>query len=105
MKSALITIGDEILIGQVTDTNSVWISKELNKIGVRVGEMVSISDDADQITSTLDRYMGTFDLVLMTGGLGPTTDDITKQTLASYFGSRMITLPAMNGIGPSVPGA
>jgi len=93
MKSALITIGDEILIGQVTDTNAVWISKELNKIGVRVCEMVTVSDDAEQITSTLDRYMGSYDLVIMTGGLGPTTDDITKPTLVAYFGSRMITLP------------
>jgi nicotinamide-nucleotide amidase len=93
MKSALITVGDEILIGQVTDTNSVWISRELNKIGVRVCEMVTVSDEAEQIISTLDRFMGTYDLVLMTGGLGPTTDDITKPTLAAYFGSRMITLP------------
>jgi nicotinamide-nucleotide amidase len=93
MKSALITIGDEILIGQVTDTNSVWISKELNKIGVRVYEMVTVSDEAEQITSTLDRYMGRYDLVLMTGGLGPTTDDITKQTLADYFQCGMVPIP------------
>ena len=93
MKSAIVTIGDEILIGQVANTNAVWISTELNRIGVAVGEMVTISDDSPQIASTLDRYMGFYDLVIMTGGLGPTTDDITKQTLAAYFDSPMVTVP------------
>jgi len=93
MNSALITIGDEILIGQVTDTNAVWISKQLNKLGVRVGEMITVSDEAGQITSTLDRLMGQYDLLIMTGGLGPTKDDITKQTLATYFNSRMVAHP------------
>lgn len=91
MKSAIITIGDEILIGQVTDTNAVWISQQLNKIGVQVGEMVTVSDEAVQIRETLDRYMGRYDLLIMTGGLGPTKDDLTKQTLADYFDSEMIT--------------
>ena len=93
MNSALITIGDEILIGQVTDTNAVWISKQLNKLGVRVGEMVTVSDEAGQITATLDRLMGQYDLLIMTGGLGPTKDDITKQVLAEYFNSKMVTHP------------
>ncbi len=93
MRSAIITIGDEILIGQVTDTNAVWISQQLNALGVQVGEMVTVSDEAGQITSTLDRYMGRYDLLIMTGGLGPTRDDITKQTLAAYFQSRMVTHP------------
>ena len=92
MRSAIITIGDEILIGQVTDTNAVWISQQLNALGVQVGEMVTVSDEAGQINSTLDRYIGHFDLLIMTGGLGPTTDDITKQTLAAYFGSKMVTV-------------
>lgn len=91
MKSAIITIGDEILIGQVIDTNAVWIAQELNKIGVQVGEMVTVSDEASQISSTLDRYMGHYDLLIMTGGLGPTKDDLTKQTLAKYFESKMTT--------------
>lgn len=91
MRCAIIAIGDEILIGQVTDTNSVWISRQLNALGVQVGEMVSISDNAQQITRTLDRYMGAYELLIMTGGLGPTTDDITKQTLATYFGSKLVT--------------
>jgi nicotinamide-nucleotide amidase len=93
MKSALITIGDEILIGQVVDTNAVWISQQLNNLGVRVGEMVTVSDEAGQITQTLDRYIGKYDLLIMTGGLGPTRDDITKLTLASFFNSRMVTHP------------
>ena len=93
MNSALITIGDEILIGQVVDTNAVWISQQLNSLGVRVGEMVTVSDEEDQIIATLDRYMGRYDLLIMTGGLGPTKDDITKLTLARYFNSRMVTHP------------
>ena len=93
MRSALITIGDEILIGQVTDTNAVWISKELNKIGIAVGEMVTVSDEPGQIRESLDRYMGKFDLLIMTGGLGPTKDDLTKQTLADYFGCAMVMVP------------
>jgi len=89
MNSALITIGDEILIGQVIDTNVVWISKALNSLGVTVGEMVTVSDEPGQIRATLDRYLGIYDLVIMTGGLGPTKDDLTKQTLADYFHSPM----------------
>ena len=81
------------MIGQVTDTNAVWISQQLNALGVQVGEMVTVSDEAGQITSTLDRYMGRYDLLIMTGGLGPTRDDITKQTLAAYFHSNMVTHP------------
>lgn len=93
MNSATITVGDEILIGQVTDTNAVWISQQLNNAGVRVGEMVTISDDAAQIRSALDRYIGQYDLLIMTGGLGPTKDDLTKQALADYFKSSMVTHP------------
>ena len=95
MKSAIITIGDEILIGQVTNTNAVWISQKLNELGVQVGEMVTVSDHAGQISRTLDRYLGRFDLLIMTGGLGPTGDDITKQTLADYFESKMVTNPVV----------
>ncbi len=93
MKSALITIGDEILIGQVTDTNSVWISQQLNRAGVRVAEMITVSDRPELIREVLDRYAGRMDLVIMTGGLGPTRDDITKQTLAGYFGGRLVSHP------------
>lgn len=89
----MITVGDEILIGQVTDTNAVFIARELNKIGVAVGEMVTVSDEPGQIRETLDRYMGVYDLLIMTGGLGPTKDDLTKETLADYFGCTMVTVP------------
>ena len=93
MNSAIITVGDEILIGQVTDTNAVWISQQLNNLGVKVEEMVTVSDDPEQISKTLDRYIGLYGLVIMTGGLGPTKDDLTKQTLADYFDSKMVTQP------------
>ncbi len=93
LNSAIITVGDEILIGQVTDTNAVWISKQLNTLGVVVSEMVTVSDDSQQISSTLDRLIGKYDLLIMTGGLGPTKDDLTKQTLAAYFNSSMVTNP------------
>ncbi|RPI43523.1 MAG: CinA family nicotinamide mononucleotide deamidase-related protein [Bacteroidetes bacterium] len=91
LNSALITIGDEILIGQVLNTNAVWISQKLNELGVRVGEMIAIPDDREAIHSTLDRYFGKYGLLIMTGGLGPTSDDITKPSLADYFGTGMVT--------------
>jgi len=90
MKAAIVTIGDEILIGQIIDTNSAWMAKELTAAGIDIKEMASISDDPAQITSTLDRLIGTVDLILMTGGLGPTRDDLTKDTLNEYFGGTMI---------------
>ncbi len=93
MKCAIITIGDEILIGQVVDTNAVWISQQLNNLGIRVEEMVTISDHPVQISNTLDRYLGLYQLLIMTGGLGPTRDDLTKQTLSDYFETRLVTHP------------
>lgn len=85
MKAAIITIGDELLIGQVIDTNSVFISKELEKIGCHVVEKVSISDTRESILETMNRYQNQVDLVIMTGGLGPTKDDVTKKTFVDYF--------------------
>lgn len=93
MKSAIIAIGDEMLIGQITNTNAVWIARELNELGVRVGEMVTIPDERDAIHATLDRYVGKYDLLIMTGGLGPTGDDITRQSLAAYFNSQLVAHP------------
>ena len=90
MKSTIITIGDEILIGQILDTNSRYISKALNRIGVIVSERTSIGDNAEQIVQTLDRALAATDIVIITGGLGPTKDDITKHTLARYFGSELV---------------
>lgn len=89
IKAAIITIGDEILIGQIVDTNSVSISKHLNSAGITVVEKLSIGDAAEQITQTLQRVMAFADVVIITGGLGPTKDDITKFTLARIFSSPM----------------
>lgn len=90
MKSTIITIGDEILIGQILDTNSQYISQALNRIGVVVAERTSIGDSAEQIVATLDRALDNSDIVVITGGLGPTKDDITKHTLARYFNSELV---------------
>ena len=85
MKAAVITIGDEILIGQIVDTNSSYISKALDKIGIATYEMLSISDDKNHILKTLEEVQNNFDVVIVTGGLGPTKDDITKKTFCEYF--------------------
>jgi nicotinamide-nucleotide amidase len=85
MKAAIITIGDEILIGQIIDTNSSYIAKALDKIGIATYEMLSISDDKNHILKTLHEVQNNFDVVLVTGGLGPTKDDITKKTFCDYF--------------------
>jgi len=90
MQAEIITIGDEILIGQVVDTNSAWMAKELNKYGIGVSKITSISDEADDIVKTIEASMKRSPLVLMTGGLGPTNDDITKKTLSDYFGMKLI---------------
>ncbi len=90
MKAVIVTIGDEILIGQITDTNSGYIAQQLEKIGIQVHQMLSISDDAQQITQTLHGFLNAIDLVIMTGGLGPTKDDITKKTLCDFFNDHFI---------------
>ncbi len=87
MDAVIITIGDEILIGQIVDTNSAYISQELNKLGIRVREMLSISDDRNHIINTLDNVVQAGRIVVITGGLGPTNDDITKKVLGAYTGS------------------
>jgi nicotinamide-nucleotide amidase len=85
MQAEIITIGDEILIGQIVDTNSAWIGQKLNEIGISIKQISSISDDRNDILSTLRAAVNRADLVIITGGLGPTKDDITKKTLADYF--------------------
>ena len=87
IKATIITIGDEILIGQIVDTNSVSIAKHLNRAGITVAEKISIGDTAEQIEQTLRRALDSTQVVIITGGLGPTKDDITKYTLARFFGS------------------
>ena len=89
IKATIITIGDEILIGQIVDTNSVSIAKHLNTAGITVHEKVSIGDTAEQIEQTLARALAQSEVVIITGGLGPTKDDITKHTLAKIFASGM----------------
>ena len=90
MKATIVTIGDEILIGQILDTNTRYISQALNRIGIVVHQQVSIGDTAQQITTTLDQALSTTDLTIITGGLGPTKDDITKHTLTAYFNSELV---------------
>jgi nicotinamide-nucleotide amidase len=89
MKATIVTIGDEILIGQILDTNSRYISRALNAHGIVVAERTSIGDNRTQIIETLDRALLQSEVVIITGGLGPTKDDITKHTLCDYFGSKL----------------
>ena len=93
MKATIITIGDEILIGQIVDTNSGFIAKSLDKIGVEVTEMISISDDKKHILDTFAQLQNKVDLVVITGGLGPTKDDITKKTFCEYFDDTLVVNP------------
>jgi nicotinamide-nucleotide amidase len=90
MKAAIVTIGDEILIGQIVDTNSGFIAKTLDKIGIEIAEMLSISDNKTHILETFASLQNKVDLVLITGGLGPTKDDITKKTFCDYFEDELI---------------
>ena len=89
MKATIITIGDEILIGQIIDTNSAWIGQKLNELGIKIYEIISCGDDATQIKRALDYAQQHAELILMTGGLGPTKDDITKNTLVQYFNTEL----------------
>ena len=88
--TSIITIGDELLIGQVADTNSAWMAQELNKAGIRVKRRVAVGDVADDIRDALDQESVHADIILITGGLGPTTDDITKPLLCDYFNGKLI---------------
>lgn len=90
MKAELITIGDEILIGQIVNTNSVFLAKALNDIGIEITQITSISDKKDDIIGALKLSEKRAKLVILTGGLGPTSDDLTKQTLCSYFDDKLI---------------
>ena len=90
MKATIVTVGDEILIGQIVDTNSGVIAKYLDKIGIGVHEMLSITDDKQHILKTLSSLQNNADVVIITGGLGPTKDDITKKTLCEYFEDELV---------------
>ncbi len=90
IEASIITIGDELLIGQVIDTNSVWIAQELNKAGISVKRRVAVGDSWDEIWNALDEESKHSKIILITGGLGPTSDDITKPLLCKYFNARMV---------------
>ncbi len=89
-QASIITIGDELLIGQVIDTNSAWMAQELNKAGIRVVRRVAVGDVWDEIWTALDEEQKYADIILITGGLGPTADDITKPLLCKYFEGKMV---------------
>ncbi|MDB5140931.1 MAG: competence/damage-inducible protein [Mucilaginibacter sp.] len=90
MLAEIITIGDEILIGQIVDTNSAWMAHELNNIGIRIKQISSVSDERQHILTALEEASKRADIILITGGLGPTKDDITKKTIADYFGVKLV---------------
>ncbi len=90
MKIEIITVGDEILIGQIIDTNSAWMAAELTRHGFEIVAVTSVGDNAENISQAIDIAFSRADIVLMTGGVGPTKDDITKKTLCDYFGTRLI---------------
>lgn len=91
MKATIVTVGDEILIGQIVDTNSSFIAKSLDKIGIGVYEMLSITDEKQHILDTLSSLQNKVDVVIVTGGLGPTKDDITKKTFCDYFEDELVS--------------
>jgi len=86
----VITIGDEILYGHILDTNAKWLSEQLDKLGVKINKRSTISDNHFQITNTIDKSISENDIIIFTGGLGPTNDDITKKTLNKYFKGNLV---------------
>lgn len=90
MKAEIVTIGDELLIGQVIDTNSAWLGEQLSLAGIKVHQITSISDDREHILTTLEEASARADVILITGGLGPTRDDVTKQVLCEYFDTYLV---------------
>jgi len=99
IQASIITIGDELLIGQVIDTNSAWMAQELNKAGIRVCRRVAVGDVWEEIWSALDEESKHASIILITGGLGPTADDITKPLLCDYFGGKLVTNePALQNV-------
>ncbi|WP_335966344.1 competence/damage-inducible protein A [Galbibacter sp. PAP.153] len=95
MFAEIITIGDEILIGQIVDTNSAFIAKQLNNIGVSVYQITSVQDDREHILQSIKEAEGRADIIIITGGLGPTKDDVTKHTLCDYFNDKLVEDPAV----------
>ena len=93
MRAEIITIGDELLIGQVVDTNSAWMAQRLNEAGIELYQITSVHDNREHILSALDEAFSRADIVLTTGGLGPTKDDITKHVMCEYFGTTLVEDP------------
>ena len=93
MRAEIITIGDELLIGQVVDTNSAWMAERLNEVGISLHQITSVHDNREHILKALDEAFSRADLVLTTGGLGPTKDDITKHVMCEYFGTSLVEDP------------
>ena len=93
MRAEIITIGDELLIGQVVDTNSAWMAQRLNEEGISLHQITSVHDDREHILTALDEAFSRADIVLTTGGLGPTKDDITKHVMCEYFGTTLVEDP------------
>ena len=90
MRAEIITIGDELLIGQVVDTNSAWIAQRLNEVGISLHQLTSVHDNREHILTALDEAFSRADIVLTTGGLGPTKDDITKHVMCEFFGTQLV---------------
>ncbi|MBL7711665.1 MAG: competence/damage-inducible protein A, partial [Chitinophagaceae bacterium] len=90
MTATIITIGDELLIGQIIDTNSAWIAQQLNAAGISVRRRIAIADTKEAIVHTLREELPQAELLLLTGGLGPTADDVTKPVLCDFFGGRLV---------------
>ena len=93
MRAEIITIGDELLIGQVVDTNSAWMAERLNEVGISLHQITSVHDDREHILTALDEAFSRADIVFTTGGLGPTKDDITKHVMCEYFGTSLVEDP------------
>ena len=93
INAIIITIGDELLIGQVIDTNSSWMARRLNEIGISVLKRIALGDNENEIVSALDKEINNADIILITGGLGPTSDDITKEVLCQYFDGKYVVNP------------
>ena len=93
MIASIITIGDELLIGQVVDTNSAWMAQRLNEVGISLYQITSVHDNREHILKALDEAFSRADIVLTTGGLGPTKDDITKHVMCEYFGTTLVEDP------------
>ena len=96
LNAEIISIGDELLIGQVVNTNAPFIAEQLNLIGINVSRIITIADKSEDILQSLSESLLRSNIILLTGGLGPTKDDITKQTLCDFFNTKLIFNESVN---------